>query len=112
MTPNQTTIEIGTIMVTDFGATMQLPTFYKVTKRTAKTIFMVRLKQIVVEGDGMLGKSMPIDEEDKGSYCYEMQARIKDEPAYQHRNEVAWSAKNQLYFAIWNGHPQHHNHFD
>lgn len=92
-------------METDFGATMQLPTFYRVTKVTPKTIYMNRLVSTSVDGDGMVGHCIPTDIEDTDRYLGQLTARVRDE-------RTAWSAKHRLLFYTYNGKPSYYNHLD
>jgi len=98
-------MKTGDILETDFGATMQLPVFYKVTKVTPKTVSMNRLVSTSVDGDGMIGHCVPTDVEDTDRYCGKMTARIRE-------NGTAWSAKNRLHFHPYNGKPAYYNHMD
>ena len=45
------------------GCTMQLPTFYKVVKRTEKTVWLIELESQLVEHDGygQVGHKIPVD---------------------------------------------------
>ena len=48
--PNK--FEVGQITFCNGGCTMQLPTFYKVVKRTEKTVWLIELESQLVEHDG------------------------------------------------------------
>ena len=104
------TIEEGDVLVTDFGATMQLPAFYQVIKRTPKTIKMQLLKAKNVDGDGFMGTCVPTDEIDTKSYKSEMTARVKN--SMYKDEETGWNAQSRLFFSIWNGTPASYNHLD
>ena len=59
--PNK--FKVGQITFCNGGCTMQLPTFYKVVRRTQKTIWLVELESQLVEHDGygQVGHKIPVD---------------------------------------------------
>lgn len=103
------TVNIGDVLVTDFGCTMTLPTFYKVTKKTAKTIWMVCLKSKSVDGDGFTGHCIPTDEEHLDTYKSFVQARIQENNG---TGFVAKNSKDRRYYYPYNGKPAYYNHLD
>lgn len=105
---NMNTINIGDVMVTDFGATMTLPTFYKVVKRTPQSIKMVRLEAQIVDGDGFTGHTIPTETKNDEGYKGTLTARIKGGAEH----EYGWLAKERLYFTKWEGKPEYYNHLD
>ena len=62
---------VGEIAFCNGGCTMQLPTFYKVVRRTEKTIWLVVLESQLVEHDGygQVGHKIPVDIQ-KGAVFY------------------------------------------
>ena len=58
----QEDIQVGDVFRSGWGATMSLNTFWKVVARTPKTVTLRTLRKVVVSGDGMSGKEMPVDE--------------------------------------------------
>ena len=46
------TFEVGQIAYCNGGCTMQLPTFYKVVKRTDKTVWLQEIANQLIEHDG------------------------------------------------------------
>ena len=67
--PNK--FEVGQITFCNGGCTMQLPTFYKVVKRTEKTVWLIELESQLVEHDGygQVGHKIPVDIQ-KGAVFY------------------------------------------
>lgn len=102
------TIEINDILVTDIGYSMTLPIFYKVIKRTTQTLSLQRLGQKTIEGDGMIGYCVPTEIESTNNHLAQLTARIKSNSDH----EYAWRAKDRMYFKMWNGKPEYHNHMD
>ena len=54
---------VGQIAFCNGGCTMQLPTFYKIIRRTQKTIWLVEIENQLVEDDGygQEGHKIPVD---------------------------------------------------
>ena len=67
--PNK--FEVGQITFCNGGCTMQLPTFYKVVKRTEKTVWLIELESQLIEHDGygQVGHKIPVDIQ-KGAVFY------------------------------------------
>ena len=61
----------GQIAFCNGGCTMQLPTFYKVVRRTQKTIWLIEIEGQLVEHDGygQVGHKIPVDIQ-KGAVFY------------------------------------------
>ena len=59
--PNK--FEVDQITFCNGGCTMQLPTFYKVVKRTEKTVWFIELESQLIEHDGygQVGHKIPVD---------------------------------------------------
>ena len=60
--PNK--FKVGQITFCNGGCTMQLPTFYKVVKRTEKTVWLIELESQLIEdsdGYGQEGHKIPVD---------------------------------------------------
>ena len=57
------TFEVGQIAFCNGGCTMQLPTFYKVVKRTDKTVWLQEIADQLIEHDGFgqKGRKIPVD---------------------------------------------------
>ena len=57
-----TRFEVGQIAFCNGGCTMQLPTFYKVVRRTAKTVWLQEIQNQLIEHDGygQAGRKNPI----------------------------------------------------
>ena len=57
------TFEVGQIAYCNGGCTMQLPTFYKVVKRTDKTVWLQEIANQLIEHDGygQRGRKIPVD---------------------------------------------------
>ena len=55
--------EVGQIAYCNGGCTMQLPTFYKIVKRTDKTVWLQEIENQMVEHDGygQAGRKIPVD---------------------------------------------------
>ena len=58
-----TRFEVGQIAFCNGGCTMQLPTFYKVVRRTAKTVWLQEIQNQLIEHDGygQAGRKIPVD---------------------------------------------------
>ena len=58
-----TRFEVGQIAYCDGGCTMSLPTFYKVTRRTDKTVWLQEIADQLIEHDGFgqKGRKIPVD---------------------------------------------------
>ena len=54
---------VGQITFCNGGCTVQLPTFYKVVKRTLKTVWLIELESQLIEheGYGQIGHKIPVD---------------------------------------------------
>ena len=59
--PNK--FEVGQITFYNSGCTMQLPTFYKVVRRTQKKVWLIERESQLVEHDGyrQVGQKIPVD---------------------------------------------------
>ena len=57
------TFEVGQIAFCNGGCTMQLPTFYKVVRRTDKTVWLQEIADQLIEdhGYGQKGRKIPVD---------------------------------------------------
>ena len=57
------TFEVGQIAYCNGGCTMQLPTFYKVVRRTDKTVWLQEIDNQLIEHDGygQRGRKIPVD---------------------------------------------------
>lgn len=57
------TFEVGQIAYCNGGCTMQLPTFYKVVRRTDKTVWLQEIANQLIEHDGygQKGRKIPVD---------------------------------------------------
>jgi hypothetical protein len=97
--------QVDDIVVTNFGVTMVLPVFYKVVKRTPKSMKVRALRSREVDGDGMVGHCIPVDEYDEGHWATDISVRLQPDG-------TGWYAKHRLYFTRWNGTPQYFNHLD
>ena len=98
-------IQVGNIMVVDWGATMTLPTFYKVKKRTAKRAVLTEIKSKNVDGDGMIGHSIPFDEPVERSCFGDLNIVIRDDGN-------GWCAKHSKIARPWDGTPERYDHWD
>jgi len=58
-----TEFEVGQIAYCNGGCTMQLPTFYKIVKRTEKTVWLQEIQNQLIEHDGygQAGRKIPVD---------------------------------------------------
>ena len=58
-----TRFEVGQIAFCNGGCTMQLPTFYKITRRTDKTVWLQEIDNEFIEHDGygQRGRKFPVD---------------------------------------------------
>ena len=64
---------VGQIAFCNGGCTMQLPSFYRVVRRSPKTIWLVELESQLIEHDGygQVGHKIPVDiEKAKGKVFY------------------------------------------
>ena len=75
--PNK--FKVGQITFCNGGCTMQLPTFYKVVKRTEKTVWLIELESQLVEHDGygQVGHKIPVDIQ-KGAVFYRRVKNLKN----------------------------------
>ena len=55
--------EVGQIAFCNGGCTMQLPTFYKVVRKTDKTVWLQEIADQLIEHDGFgqKGRKIPVD---------------------------------------------------
>ena len=101
---------VGQIAFCNGGCTMQLPTFYKIIRRTQKTIWLVEIANQLVEDDGygQEGHKIPVDIP-KGTVFYR---RIKNWKDSGHKyQEYAY----QRYWGIiepWDGLTKYYNCLD
>ena len=101
---------VGEIAFCNGGCTMQLPTFYKVVRRTKKTIWLVELESQLVEDDGygQVGNKIPVDIQ-KGAVFYR---RVKNcNNSSSELQEFAYE-RNWGIIEPWNGLAKYYNCLD
>ena len=106
--PNK--FEVGQITFCNGGCTMQLPTFYKVVKRTEKTVWLIELESQLVEHDGygQVGHKIPVDIQ-KGAVFYR---RVKNwKNSSDEFQEFAYQ-RNWGIIEPWDGLAKYYNSLD
>lgn len=98
-------IKLGMILVADLGCTMTLPTFYKVTKVTAKTCTLQELQDYMTEDDGYGQSGMKMPDTDRiNQHTKAFTATLGD--------GMARNRSRRVCAHIWDGTPQYFNYCD
>ena len=94
---------VGDILVSQWGYSMTIVDFYEIVKTTAsgKTFIVKHLKDKIVSGNGMQGKSVPV----KGEY--ESNEEIRARVNKYNRVKIDHSS-----LSLWNGEPVYFDHLD
>lgn len=105
-------LQVGTILVSEWGYSMQMVTFYKVISRTKETVTLIELESIEVSDGGFLtGKATP------SNRIAQQQRNGVIEPVQPDRRRIK-SNRNYIkvgharYAEIWDGKPKPFNHCD
>ena len=100
-----TKFEVGQIAYCNGGCTMQIPTFYKVTRRTNKTVWLQEIESQLIEHDGygQAGRKIPVDIA-KGGVFHKRVKNWKDQEGYNNERDQEYAYEN--YWGIiepWDG---------
>ena len=100
-----TRFEVGQIAFCNGGCTMQLPTFYKVVRRTDKTVWLQEIQNQLIEHDGygQAGRKIPVDIP-KGAVFHKRIKNWKDGQGYGSDKDQEYAYEN--YWGIiepWDG---------
>lgn len=93
--------QVGDILVSQWGYSMVIVDFYEIIKSTGKTFVLRQLKDDIVSGNGMQGKSVPVE----GKYEDDKEHRVRV-------NKYNRVKIDGAYLSLWNGEPVSFDHMD
>lgn len=100
-------MNIGDILVSQFGYNCSLVRFYKIIKTTSKSVKLQELKWKFTEHDGygQAGKVVPTEITTDNVFSRKIKNDSIDEHSYVKINDYEYASK-------WNGNPVHYDSYD
>jgi len=102
-------IKVGDILVSSWGYSMILNSWYQVVKRTAKTVTVREICSKTVNGNGFQGESMPIPDQ----FHVGANADVFHSKKLHHNGDRPFIKMTDYEYAyLWDGTPEPFDHLD